>query len=32
MERREYEDMSSMNVVMGQVSEELNEEMDKWCE
>ena len=32
MEEREYEDLSSMNVAMAQMGEELNEEMDKWCE
>ena len=29
---REYEDLSSMNMEMTQVGDELNEEMDKWCE
>ena len=32
MEQREYKDMSRMSVAMTQVGEELNEEMDKWCE
>ena len=32
MEGRDYEDLSSMNVAMTQVGEELNEEMDNWCE
>ena len=32
MEESEYKDLSSMNVAMAQVGEELNEEMDKWCE
>ena len=32
MEGRDYEDLSSMNVAMAQVGEELNEEMDNWCE
>ena len=32
MEGRDYEDSSSMNMEMTQVSDELNEEMDKWCE
>ena len=32
MEKREYKDLSSMNVAMAQVGEELNKEMDKWCE
>ena len=27
-----YEDLSSINVAMAQVGEELNEEMDNWCE
>ena len=31
MEGRDYEDLSSMNVAMAQVGEELNEEMDNWC-
>ena len=32
MEGRDYEDLSSMNVAMAQVGEELNEEMDNLCE
>ena len=32
MEGRDYDDLSSMNVAMAQVGEELNEEMDNWCE
>ena len=32
MEGRDDEDLSSMNVAMAQVSKELNEEMDNWCE
>ena len=32
MEGRDCEDLSSMNVAMAQVGEELNEEMDNWCE
>ena len=32
MEGRDYEDLSSMNVEMAQVGEELNEDMDIWCE
>ena len=32
MEGRDYEDVYSMNVAMAQVGEELNEEMDNWCE
>ena len=32
MEGREYEDLSSMNIEMTQVGDELNEEMDRWCE
>ena len=28
----ENEDLSSMNMEMTQVGDELNEEMDKWCE
>ena len=32
MEGRDYEDLSSMNVAMAKVGEELNEEMDNWCE
>ena len=32
MEGREYEDLSSMNMEMTQVGDELNEEMDRWCE
>ena len=32
MEGRDYEHLSSMNVAMAQVGEELNEEMDNWCE
>ena len=32
MEGRDYEDLSSMNVAMAQVDEELIEEMDNWCE
>ena len=32
MEGRDYEDLSCMNVAMAQVDEELNEEMDNWCE
>ena len=32
MEGIHYEDLSSMNVAMAQVGEELNEEMDNWCE
>ena len=32
MEGRDYEDVSSMNVAMAQVGEELNEQMDNWCE
>ena len=31
MEGRDYADLSSINVEMAQVGEELNEEMDKWC-
>ena len=30
MKGRDYEDLSSMNVAMAQVGEELNEEMDNW--
>ena len=32
MEGRDYIDLSSMNVAMAQVGEELNDEMDNWCE
>ena len=32
MEGRDYEDLSSMNVAMAQEGEELNEEIDNWCE
>ena len=32
MEEREYKDLSSMNMAMAQVGEELNDEIDKWCE
>ena len=32
MERIDYEDLSSMNVTMAQVGEELNEEINNWCE
>ena len=32
MEEREYNDLSSMNVAMAQVGDELNNEMDRWCE
>ena len=32
MEGRDYEDVSSMNVAMTQLGEELNAEMDNWCE
>ena len=32
MEGRDYKDVCSMNVVMAQVGEELNAEMDNWCE
>ena len=32
MEGREYEDLSSMNMEMMQVGDELNEEMDRWYE
>ena len=32
MEERDYKDLSSMNVAMAQVGEELHEEMDNWCE
>ena len=32
MEGRDYEDLSNMSVAMAQVGEELNEEMDSWCE
>ena len=32
MEGREYEDVSSMNMEMAQVGDELNEEMEIWCE
>ena len=31
MEERDYKDLSSMNVEMAQVGEELNEEKDTWC-
>ena len=30
--KRDHADLSSMNVAMAQVGEELNEEMDNWCE
>ena len=32
MEGKYYADLSTMNVAMAQVGEELNEEMDNWCE
>ena len=32
MKGRDYEDLSCMNIAMAQVGEELNEEMDNWCE
>ena len=32
MEGREYKDLSSINMEMTQVGDELNEEMDRWCE
>ena len=32
LEGRAYEDLSSMNMEMTQVGDELNEEMDRWCE
>ena len=32
MEEREYTDLTSMNVAMAPMGEELNEEIDKWCE
>ena len=32
MEGRDYEDLSSMNVAKAQVGEELNEEMNNWCD
>ena len=32
MEGREYEYLSSMNIEMTQVADELNEEIDRWCE
>ena len=31
MEGRNYEDLSSMNVAMAQMGEELNAEIDNWC-
>ena len=30
MEGRDYEDLSSMNMEITQVGDELNEEMDRW--
>ena len=32
MEGREYEDLSSLNMEMTQIGDELNEEMDRWSE
>ena len=32
MEDREYQDLSSMNMEMMKVGDELYEEMDIWCE
>ena len=32
MDGIEYEDLSSMNIEMTQVTDELNEEMGRWCE
>ena len=32
MEGRDYENLTSINVAMAQVGEELNKKMDNWCE
>ena len=32
MVEREYTDLSSINVAIAHVSEEVNEKMDQWCE